>query len=293
VLDTCGVNADAGFPAPPPFSFHGGANARVVEGRRLTRDAVPLHLKGVNWHPVPVGSAGTAVDFAAAVAVDAELMQAANINAVRTYVPLTDVAVLDALWARGIFVLNTIYADGNLAAASVDAAVAAVKDHPAILLYVVGNEWNYNYLRSPGGASTAMTVADAQARVANVSARLKSLDPATPVATVYGDLPPASTLAALPDVDIWGVNVYGGFYDTTAGPVGTALSFGKLFTEWEALSTKPLFVGEYGGDSWNVIASTTDEAAQALVTAVLTSEIFSASTLRGGVALGGFVFRVR
>lgn len=245
----------------------------TVDGPKILVNGALLHLRGVNWNPVPVGGSHPGdLAYAEFAAQDIALMQAAGINAVRTYEPLTDVAVLDALADAGIFVLNTVFPYGGNPASSVDAPVNAVKDHPAILLWVIGNEWNYN------GLYVDLSI-DASIELINeVSGRIRSLDTSHPIATVYGELPDASVLTRLDDIDVWGLNVYSG------------LSFGDRFTQWAQRSDKPMFFGEYGADAWNATTGEYDPESQATATRELTRELLDHSTFAAGVCSGGTIF---
>ena len=245
----------------------------TIDGPQILVGGKPLHLRGVNWNPVPKGGSHPQdLAFVEFAAQDIALMQAAGINAVRTYEPLTDSVVLDALAAAGIFVLNTVYPYGGSAADSVDAPVNATKDHPAVLLWVIGNEWNYN------GLYVDLSPASSIQRIGEVAERIRALDDLHPIATVYGELPDASVLTQLAIIDVWGMNVYSG------------RSFGDRFTQWAALSDKPMFFGEYGADAWNATTNQYDPDSQALATRDLTNEILDNSTLGGGICSGGTIF---
>jgi len=239
-------------------------------------DGVPIHLKGVCWNPV--GKGGThpsGLNFAGYVAQDSGLMRNAGINAVRTYEPLTDRAVLDMLWQHRIYVINTVYSFGGLPASSVIAAVQAVKDHPAILMWAVGNEWNYN------GLYVGMDLGAATARVREAVHLIKQHDNAHPVATVYGEVPDAATYAALSNVDVWGINSYRG------------LGFGDLFDVWKSRSGKPMFLAEFGADAYDARHHRQDQTAQADATTALAREINAQSSIHdGGVCFGGFIFEL-
>ena len=271
-----------GDSAPPtPPARDAGApveGAITIAGRQLLVGGRPLHLKGVNWNPVPQGGVHPRdLDFAGFVAQDSALMANAGINVVRTYEPITDRAVLDALWARGIYVMSTVYAWGGAPVDHVVDSINATKDHPAILMWAVGNEWNYN------GLYTGMPFDDARDRVREVIRRVKALDPTRPVATVYGEMPTADVIASMPEVDVWGLNVYRG------------LTFGDLFDVWAQRSGAPMFVGEYGADAYNAHFhgqddGAEDQAAQAEATTTLTQELVAQSAVDGGVSLGGCVF---
>jgi hypothetical protein len=245
-----------------------------VDGRRLIVDCAPYQVRGVNWNPVPKGATHPAgLDYDGLAPTDVPLMQAAGINTVRTYEALADGAVLDRLYAAGIRVLSTVYGYGGDAASVVTARVNAAKNHPAILGWVLGNEWNYN------GLYTSLSHADALARINEAAALVKAADTAHPVITVYGEVPTAQTLGAMPDIDIWGINAYRG------------IGFGDLFTTWESRSQKPMFLSEYGADAYNANLPGYDPMSQAEATAALTEELLEHSAaLADGVALGGTIF---
>lgn len=259
---------DAGEPAlPAPLDAGAERGVRLLDGQLLV-DGEPFYLRGVCYNPVPRGATHPdGIDFAGLSAIDIPLMQQAGINVVRTYVPLTDAAVLDAFHAAGIRVINGIFvADGSTD--DVVARARALKGHPAILMWSLGNEWNYN------GLYVNLSEADAQARIADVAAALRAEDPSHPIATVYGELPPADTVAALADIDVWGINVYRG------------IGFDTLFADWAARSDKPMFVAEYGADAFNATTGMYDPASQAQAVGELTRAIRDA----GGRVLGGTVF---
>jgi hypothetical protein len=250
----------------------GGRGVSIV-GREIHVDGARFHIRGVCWNPVPRGATHPAgLDHAGAAPVAGALMAAARINAVRTYEPITDRAVLDRLHAAGIGVLMTVYVYGGNPADSAVSVVNAVKDHPAILMWVIGNEWNYN------GLYVGMSLADSRDRLNAAAALIRAADRTHPIATVYGELPDAALVAAMPEVDVWGINVYRG------------LHFGDLFAQWQGRSTRPMFIAEYGADAWNALTGRYDPDSQALAVGTLTREISDASTARGGVSSGGTVF---
>lgn len=266
---------DAGAPLPGPTDA-GGPTERGfrVDGRRLLIDGEPLEIRGVCWSPVPRGSAWPP-DYARFVDRDSEMMAAAGITHVRTYGPILDRTVLDRLHARGISVLMTVYSWGGDPESVATESARQVIDHPAIAMWLVGNEWNYN------GYYTGLPFGEAVARTERVAAALKALDPSRPVATIYGELPSPETLAAIPSVDLWGINAYRG------------IGFGDLFARWAALSNKPMFMGEYGADAWDARdGGRPNVEAQADATRALTEAILASSTARhaDGVVLGGTIF---
>ena len=159
--------------------------------------------------------------YAQAVETDAVLMAAAGINAVRTYGEITDREVLDILWDNGIYVMMTVYYGYSETAASTAAKVCALKDHPAIIGWVVGNEWNYTNLAQD------ISFDDAVTKVGVIIDAIKENDDTRPASTIYGGLPPAWVFNALSNVDLWGTNHYPG------------VSFYDFFSQWAAIHDGP------------------------------------------------------
>ncbi|MEM6533453.1 MAG: glycoside hydrolase family 2 TIM barrel-domain containing protein [Myxococcota bacterium] len=261
----------------PPASVFSDSPWLAVDGRSLVLDGEHFEIRGVCWSPVARGdSVPFGVDHRGYVELDAPLMAAAGINVVRTYGPVTDRAVLDEFWRNGIYVMSTVYGYGGDSLDAIDEAMIPVADHPAILMWVVGNEWNYNGLYffdlgEPGGFERT------RARVRAATERVKSLDD-RPVVTIYGEIPATELIASLPRVDVWSLNVYRG------------ASFFDLFDVWESRSDKPMFLGEYGADAYNALLPGPDPDSQAYATRVLTEELRDNHVSQGGVASGGTIF---
>ena len=246
-----------------------------VVGRQVRRGDVPIHMKGVAWSPVALGEVPWThgADFLGTVEEDALLMADAGVNVVRTYGPITDLEVLDVLWEHGISVMMTIFYGYDETARSATTEMCALKSHPAILGWVVGNEWNYNNL------GRDVSFDEATRAVREVVDELLINDKTRPVMTVYGGLPSTQTLAQLSNVSIWGTNTYPGE------------SFGGLFDSWAGRSNKPLVVAEYGSDAWDARVNDENEDMQARFVTSLTEELYDHSSLYAdGVCAGGFVF---
>ncbi|MBN2435961.1 MAG: carbohydrate-binding protein [Spirochaetes bacterium] len=247
----------------------------TVNGRRIMVNGEPFYIKGVCWNPVGVGGTHPAgLDFTGYVRQDATLMQQAGINAVRTYEAITDRAVLDLLYEKGIYVINTVYGWGGNDPSSVVEAVNAVKDHPAILMWCIGNEWNYN------GLYVGLSHDDAISKLNQAAALIKANDSTHPVVTVYGHIPSAETINAMPDVDIWGLNMY------------SELHFNNVFAHWKNLTGKPMFMAEYGADAWNANINAEDTTSQAYAARILTQLLMDNSVVNdsGKVCSGGTIF---
>ncbi len=237
-------------------------------------DGAPFVIRGINWNPVPRGQTQSqGVDFAGAIAQDAALMRQAGINTVRTFRPIRDRAVLDTLLDHDIRVVMTLYAAEGDPIDAVAQDVAALRDHPAIIMWLVGNEWNYNTLYAN------LTFEEARDRVAQVARIIQREDATRPIGTVYGELPDEELIENLAIFDVWGINAYRG------------ISFYDLFEQWSARTAKPMFLSEFGADAYNAKIDAPDEQAQARATRALVEEIEANTTASGdGPALGGTIF---
>src|SRR5690606_20225410 len=199
-------------------------------------------------------------DYYIQYAGDAVHIEALGANTVKTYDPFAQtaegLALLDDLHSRGIMVAMTVLAwHGDAGPKNYLAAVEAFKDHPAILMWVVGNEFNYNNLYGAADLDAATAI------VNEAIAAIHAADPDHPVAVGHGEVPTPERYAAVPDADIWALNLY------------PALDLDSRFEAWPRLSDRPMFVSEYGADAFDDGAGQEDQASQAEATEILALQI--------------------
>ena len=260
------------------FSFGLNAQTKLVrtEGSKLLLNDSPYLIKGICYHPVPKGKEKRSFET---LEQDIALMLEAGINTIRVYEPVDDSAVLDQLNAAGIQLIvgfgynqNGVY---DIASGTVLDYVKKYKDHPAILFWELGNEYNYHPEWFGGDITTWYKALNSTA------AAIQALDKNHPVATAHGEIPTEEVLSANPNIDLWGVNVYR--WDQP----------GSLIEEWEKRSDLPLYFSEAGADSFmaaekDSYSAGVNEDAQADATAVILDQIFARKDLINGVALFSF-----
>ena len=258
--------------------------------------ARPFVIKGVCWSP----ASKTTVDerwarqreFVKWYERDLSLIAQMNANSVYVFIDFAEdeaaKKVLDELYRRGIMAIVTVDLDGTNDLERIKYIVPKYKNHPAILMWAIGNEWNINLYHHK------FTDLRAAAEATEAAAKLiKSLDDAHPVASIYGEIKiPNQTVSTqeivnsiASSVDAWGLNIYRG--DT----------FGSLFDEWRAISEKPIFISEFGTDSYRTekywpVKGTVDEPMQAEFMRRLWGSL-QVELDRGpgnSIALGGTVF---
>ena len=260
------------------FSFGLNAQTKLVrtEGSKLFLNDSPYLIKGICYHPVPKGKEKRSFEN---LEQDIALMLEAGINTIRVYEPVDDSAVLDQLYAAGIQLIvgfgynqNGVY---DIASGTVLDYVKKYKDHPAILFWELGNEYNYHPEWFGGDIATWYKALNSTA------AAIQALDKNHPVATAHGEIPTQEVLSANPNIDLWGVNVYR--WDQP----------GSLIVEWEKRSDLPLYFSEAGADSFmaaekDSYSAGVNEEAQADATAVILDQIFARKDLINGVTLFSF-----
>jgi len=239
-------------------------------------DGKPYLIKGVCYHPVPKGSDKR--DFGN-LSQDLALMVEAGINTIRVYEPIDDKAVLDEIHAAGIKVIIGFgyNQDGNfdiLSGTFID-YINKYKNHKAILLWELGNEYNYHPEWFEGDIKNWYTALNNAAEIIHKN------DPSHPVTTAHGELPKAIALSLCPNIDVWGMNVYR--WDEPGG----------IFGQWKAVSTKPMYLSEAGADSYMTITrggykQGVNEKAQAAANAEIMESVFNNMEVCSGVTLFSF-----
>jgi hypothetical protein len=249
----------------------------TVSERKILVNNQPYLIKGVCYHPVPKGSDQRSFEK---LTQDLALMVEAGINTIRVYSPIDDKAVLDEIAAAGIKVIMGFgyNQEGNfdILSGSFINYINTYKNHNAILLWELGNEYNYHPEWFNGDIKNWYSALN------NAADLIHQTDKNHPVATAHGELPDSLALALTGNIDVWGINIYR--WDKPE----------SFFPQWSALSTKPMYFSEAGTDSYMTVATDVyaqgiNEAAQAEATKKILNEVFKATEICSGVTLYAFV----
>jgi hypothetical protein len=284
---SCVVAVPVTVPTQPSIVVPGGRQL-LLQRRKpdgTLECAVPYVIRGVTWSPAssttnttptdPNNAAARRPEFGAWYQTDIPLLKAMNVNTVRTFldfglpgdVTVDGLDVLDEFYRNGIMVVMTVDDAINNTARAKE-VVTRYKNHPAVLGWSLGNEWNIN--RYYGVASS---VADAAQRTQAAAALLEAEDVNHPIISSYGEIDIDGDGRRLsdtsnyvnnvcPSVDVWSLNIYRGDH------FGAPCRQTTLFEQWESISDKPMFLGEFGIDAFrttvlNPPAGVVDEAQQA------------------------------
>lgn len=252
------------------------ADVVTISGRQILVNGFPYTIKGICYNPVPRDT--DKVSFST-LTEDLALMKEAGINTIRVYSPIADKAVLDEINAAGIKVIMGFgYNQGgkyDILSGSFINYVNTYKDHGAILLWELGNEYNYHAEWFEGDIQIWYRALNAAVEM------IHKTDPSHPVSTACGGLPEDTLLSVCPNVDVWGMNVY--TWDNPA----------DIFSEWSTRSSKPMYLSETGADSYMTIKMNEyeqgeNEKAQADATRKILEIVFDHPDICSGVTLFEF-----
>ena len=231
-----------------------------IDNGQLKVNGVPFIARGVASDFTPVGKYGPAYLWSedpVSYTADITLMKELGVNVVRLYSPPTNSAALDAFYEAGIYVIVgfPVFTKWNANNRFVDFSNPTVQQnnrdrfkemvedwgkHPAVLMWVMGNEVNINTDRTK--------MSDWYTLVENAATDVKQLEQgmdnkhlitvANADVSIIQDVTTFDTL--LQHLDLWSVHLYRG------------KSFGRVFDDYKALNiTKPFMVTEFGCDAYD------------------------------------------
>ena len=245
--------------------------------RQILVNQEAYKIKGICYHPVPIGSNERSFE---SIEKDLELMVEAGINTIRVYEPIDDTNVLDKIDAAGIKVIIGFgYNDPkdryNINSGNFINYINTYKNHNAVLMWELGNEYNYHPEWFEGDLKNWYEVMN------NAAAKIHEIDKNHPVATAHGDLPDEIALSLSRNIDVWGMNVYRMVEPQT------------IISEWESISSKPMYLSEVGSDSYMAITAEgflkgENQSAQAHANKIILEKIFQSQNVCSGAAIFQF-----
>ena len=165
----------------------------TLEENRIFIDDQPFYIKGICYHPVPLGQ--TKRDFKN-LDQDLLLMKEAGINTIRVYEPIDDIEILNKLNDAGIKVVISFGYDQrgkyDILSASVIDYIIKYKDHEAILMWELGNEYNYHPEWFGGDINLWYEILDITAQA------IQKLDPSRPCLLYTSPSPRDGLLSRMP-----------------------------------------------------------------------------------------------
>ena len=242
------------------ISMQISAQSVYVEERKIFVDGEEYRINGICY----ARGEGNGENSGYTYNDDIPLLVDANINTIRTYAAITNTAELNAFANAGIKVIMMLNEN------SYTWYVNQFKDHPAILMWEFGNEFNYH----PEWFNN--NIQNWYDQLENCAATVKSLDPDHPVSTGHGEVPSSQALNSCPSVDVWGMNIY------------RWLSPDSAIDELASQTDKAMYISEAGADSFNSNSNSENEAEQAQATEIILNKIIENSDLCIGVTLFEF-----
>jgi hypothetical protein len=242
------------------FSLQLFSQTVYVEERKIFVDDQEYRINGICY----ARGEGNGENSGFSYTDDIPLLVDANINTIRTYAAITNSAELNAFANAGIKVIMMLNENSYVW------YVNQFKDHPAILMWEFGNEFNYHPEWFGNNIQNWYNVLE------NCASTVKSIDPNHPVSTGHGEVPTTQALTSCPSVDVWGMNIY------------RWLSPDSAINELAAQTDKAMYISEAGADSFNSNSGSENQAQQAQATEIILNAIIEKSDLCVGVTLFEF-----
>ena len=234
----------------------------TVSGRKIFVNGKPFTIRGVGYAPTPIGGDPETApphgdyftsDHSTIYNRDLPLLRYMGANTIRLWGWKYDgdhSDFLDAAYNSGtrpIYVIVSYWLDASrdisdptvreTIKAEFTQMVTIHKSHPAVLMWAIGNELNAPWMF--GDSDDLFSLIDEMAQAAHAEEGYNY----HPVTTPLADINLISTIAnrdpEVPNLDVWSVQVYRGS------------SFGTLFSDYAAVSQKPLVITEYGIDAYD------------------------------------------
>ena len=246
-----------------------------IQDNTMTVDGNPYYMKGICYHPVKIGNTKRSFET---LNEDLILMKEAGVNTIRVYEPIDDIAVLDKLSKAGIKVVISFGYNQkgrfDIVSGTFIDYVRKYKNHEAILMWELGNEYNYNPQWFGGDINNWYKAMEL------VSQMIQIEDPYRLVSSAHGDLPSIDALNIAPSIKVWGMNVYR--WDQPE----------SIFEEWKAISNKPMYFAELGADSYMTKSTEKytqgeNQIAQANANKIILDQVLSNSDKN----IGSFIFQ--
>ena len=246
-----------------------------IENNTMVVNGESFYMKGICYHPVKIGKTKRSFDN---LDDDLILMKEAGINTIRVYEPIDDINVLDKLADAGIKVVISFGYNQkgkfDIVSGTFINYVRKYKNHEAILMWELGNEYNYNPQWFGGDINNWYKAMELVSQIIQIE------DPDRLVSSAHGDLPNKDALNIASSIQVWGMNVYR--WDKPA----------SIFSEWQAISDKPMYFAELGADSYmtkatNKYTKGINEQAQADANEIILNEVLSNYDKN----IGSFVFQ--
>ena len=257
------------------FSINSYGIEVKIENNTMVVNGESFYMKGICYHPVKIGKTKRSFDN---LDDDIILMKEAGINTIRVYEPIDDINVLDKLGNAGIKVVISFGYNQkgkfDIVSGTFINYVRKYKNHEAILMWELGNEYNYNPQWFGDDIKNWYKAMELVSQIIQIE------DPDRLVSSAHGDLPSKDALNIASSIQVWGMNVYR--WDKPA----------SIFSEWQAISDKPMYFAELGADSYmtkatNKYTKGINEQAQADANEIILNEVLSNYDKN----IGSFVFQ--